>query len=186
MKMIYVPTHLDSEEMKWYLLGMNEIKKRRDFDRLVEWLEEHRFFELPAGLKHHGTNDGDLLRHSLAVARRLKEFSDVGVMQWKDPASSPLVVGLLHDVCKAENYMRVEGGGFCWNPNSRSGHGLLSLLILDEIGFELTDEERLCIRWHMGAYEGKDVWQDIHNAIVAFPAVQWTHHADMLAAKLDA
>lgn len=44
-------------------------------------------------------------------------------------------------------------------------------------------EERLCIRYHMGAYETSD-WDEYDQAIRKFPNVLWTHTADMLASKL--
>ena len=47
----------------------------------------------------------------------------------------------------------------------------------------LTEEERLCIRYHMGAYETSD-WDGYDQAIRKFPNVLWTHTADMLASKL--
>ena len=47
----------------------------------------------------------------------------------------------------------------------------------------LTDEEQACIRWHMGAYEGKESWPDFDAAIKEFPNVLFTHTADMYASK---
>lgn len=49
---------------------------------------------------------------------------------------------------------------------------------------ELTEEEVLCIRYHMGAYETKD-WAGFDLAIKKYPNVLYTHTADMLASKLE-
>ena len=48
---------------------------------------------------------------------------------------------------------------------------------------QLTEEEILCIRYHMGAYETKD-WDFFDKAIRKYPNVLWTHTADMYASKV--
>jgi hypothetical protein len=48
----------------------------------------------------------------------------------------------------------------------------------------LTEEEMLCIRYHMGAYE-KEEWSEFDLAIRKYENVLWTHQADMLASKVD-
>ena len=47
----------------------------------------------------------------------------------------------------------------------------------------LTEEEIMCIRYHMGAYE-KDDWVQFDLAIKKYPNVLFTHTADMYASKL--
>jgi hypothetical protein len=47
----------------------------------------------------------------------------------------------------------------------------------------LTEEELLCIRFHMGAYETGD-WSSYDIAIRKFPNVLFTHTADMFASKI--
>ena len=49
---------------------------------------------------------------------------------------------------------------------------------------DLTEEEMLCIRWHMGAYDNKDNWDILGRAIEKYPNVLWTHTADMVAARV--
>jgi len=48
----------------------------------------------------------------------------------------------------------------------------------------LTEEEMLCIRYHMGAFE-KEEWTEYGAAIEKYQNVLWTHHADMLASRVD-
>ena len=64
-----------------------------------------------------------------------------------------------------------------------SGHGAKSVLILSSF-LQLTEEEMLCIRYHMGAYE-KDDWTGYDLAIKKYPNVLLTHTADMYASKVD-
>ena len=46
---------------------------------------------------------------------------------------------------------------------------------------QLTEEEIMCIRYHMGAFTDKDEWNDYTRAVSFYPNVLWTHQADMLA-----
>ena len=71
-----------------------------------------------------------------------------------------------------------------YNTNTLlKGHGAKSVLILSQF-MTLTEEEMLCIRYHMGAYE-KEEWQEFDMAIKKYPNVLFTHTADMLASKVD-
>lgn len=48
----------------------------------------------------------------------------------------------------------------------------------------LTEEEMLCIRWHMGAFDDKEHWNNYGRACTAYPNVLYTHTADMIAARV--
>lgn len=48
----------------------------------------------------------------------------------------------------------------------------------------LTDEEIMCIRYHMGAFTDKSEWNDYTRAVRNYPNVLWTHQADMLASHV--
>lgn len=49
---------------------------------------------------------------------------------------------------------------------------------------QLTEEEVMCIRYHMGAYTDKSEWEYYGRAIEKYPNVLWTHTADMIASKI--
>ena len=49
--------------------------------------------------------------------------------------------------------------------------------------FKLTEEEILCIRYHMGAYETDD-WDKLGKSIEKYPNVLYTHTADMIASRI--
>lgn len=71
------------------------------------------------------------------------------------------------------------------NPKHSGGHAELSLQMLQDAGIELTEEEMLCIRWHMGAFDDPQNWTAYTNAISMYPNVLWTHTADMVAAHIN-
>ena len=117
-------------------------------DKLLEWLESTDFFTAPASTKHHGAYEGGLVRHSLNVYYALLGYyiTRNGYSQ-----ESHAIVALLHDVCKADFYEMTESG---WAVNDRlpMGHGEKSVYLIMK-HMELTDDEALAIRWHMGAYD---------------------------------
>ena len=161
-----------SEEFKTYLLA-------------------NGFFSAPASKKHHSAYEGGLFDHSFAVMNFLVELSAKNGLKWQR-AGSPFIVGMFHDLCKIAQY-RVDNSipytvgeptRFEYNPNTQfKGHGDKSIILLSQ-HIVLTEEEALCIRYHMGAFVEKDEWRDYTNAIHRYANVLWTHHADMLASHV--
>lgn len=172
---------------RWFseAIFMSEWDKHRFFDYLVK----NGFFEKPASLNHHGKDYGDLFVHSYNVAYKLIQYTtDLG-LNWRRP-ESPMIIGLFHDLCKVDNYIsdgsvpeNRREGGFCYNDKQMmKGHGDKSVILLSQF-MTLTEEEILCIRYHMGAYE-KDDWDGFDRAIRNYPNVLYTHTADMYVSKV--
>lgn len=148
-----------------------------------EWLIEKGFFTAPASIHHHGAYTGALFDHSLAVTNALLSFTKRLELSWTEERS-PYVVGMFHDLCKLDNYMKSDNEP--WKYNSESilpGHGDKSVMMLQQ-HMQLTDEELLCIRWHMGAFDDKSMWNNYGRAVSQFPNVLYTHTADMVAARI--
>lgn len=164
-----------------------------------KWLMENGFFTAPASTKYHGAYEGGLFDHSYEVAQVLWEMTDRLNLEWKRE-ESPYIIGMFHDLCKIDNYITIEDEPgemmmgtneikgrevhFDYNPNSiLKGHGEKSIMLLSQF-MTLTEEEILCIRFHMGAYEGQDQWDNYDKAIRKYETVLWTHSADMYASKV--
>ena len=64
-----------------------------------------------------------------------------------------------------------------------AGHGDKSVMMLSQV-ITLTEEEMLCIRFHMGAYVTDD-WDSFDRAIRKYQSVLFTHTADMYASKVQ-
>ena len=166
---------------------IEEASKYKDLSLSVEfinWLRENEFFKKPAAINHHGNYEGGLFDHSLAVAQSLKSMTESLNLKWTD-SRSPFVIGMFHDLCKLDDYVdsKVMPCGWAYNENkSMSGHGEKSIMILSQF-MTLTEEEMLCIRFHMGAYQ-KDDWNFYDKAIRKYETVLWTHTADMYASKV--
>ena len=159
-----------------------------DYIKLTQWLNEHNFWVAPASAKYHGAHPCGLAEHSIAVAKNLVSLTEKLGLKWANPRS-PFIIGLLHDVCKADQYELVEKTDeyqYRYRTDSIfSHHGEKSICMLASV-ITLTEEEVACIRWHMGAYEtDTNEWKYYNNAIAKYPNVLWTHTADMMASHID-
>ena len=157
----------------------------KPFQKLIDF-DLIGFFTAPASTKYHGAYEGGLFDHSYCVAKRLVELTDKLGLVWRRP-ESPYIVGMYHDLCKCDNYVKnFSTGTFSHNPDIYiPGHGDKSVIMCQQF-FKLTDEEITCIRWHMGAYEtDPKMWSYYGLAIEKYPNVLYTHTADMIASKID-
>ncbi len=163
------------------------------------WLTDNGFFTAPASTKYHGAYEGGLFDHSYEVTQVLLDMTQRLNLQWTRP-ESPYIIGFFHDLCKIDNYITItdEPGEimmgtddvkgkeihFEYNPNCiLTGHADKSIMLLSQF-VNLTEEELLCIRFHMGAYEGQDQWDNYDKAIRKYETVLFTHTADMYTSKV--
>lgn len=162
---------------------------------VVDTITEWGFFDMPASTKYHGTNEGDLFRHSQAMAHTLLRITKACNIKWQN-SRSPFIVGYFHDLCKCDSYRHTVLGKTLlgtelvdektWeyrDDQILKGHGDKSVMLASTL-CQLTEEEMLCIRYHMGAYNTDD-WQGFDRAIRKYQTVLWTHQADMIASKVS-
>lgn len=168
-------------------------------DDLMECLMAYGFFTAPASTKYHGNYEGGLLEHSYMVTKYLLTLTQDNHLIWRK-SRSPYIVGMFHDLCKIDQYRHpvtghieeFNGGrtpiydeqAWEYNPDTLlKGHGDKSVMLLSQF-YTLTDEEIMCIRYHMGAFTDKSEWNDYTRAVSQYPNVLWTHQADMLASHV--
>lgn len=165
-------------------------------DDCMDWLKNKGFFAAPASTKYHGNYKGGLFDHSIAVARVLTSLTRLLGLHWKDQRS-PYIVGMFHDLCKIDQYRHPPLDGLTadgrtiidsdrWEYRTDTplkGHGDKSVMLLSQF-YTLTEEEILCIRYHMGAFVEKDEWNLYTGAIHLYDTVLYTHHADMIASHV--
>lgn len=160
-----------------------EITKEIFTEKQIEKLKEMGYFMAPASLNHHGTEEGDLYQHSKMIYMQLEEYTKKLYLSWKSERSL-VVIAFLHDLCKTDDYVLVDGE-YVWNKNRLlSGHGEKSAIMALQLFPDMTDEEVMCIRYHMGAYEGQEKWKTLGNAIKSYPNILWVHQADMVASQI--
>lgn len=138
---------------------------------VIDELESLGFFEAPASSNHHLNEPGGLLKHSLNVYDEAMMFREHLISTRPEiesylPADSVAISCLLHDVCKAEIYQRsvrsrklIDGSWEKYDAYEINhsafpcGHGEKSAIQLLRWGLDLTEDEILAIRWHMGAWD---------------------------------
>ena len=179
---------------------------RENIDYVIEDLEDLGFFEAPASSKNHFNFEGGLVEHSLNVykiAIMLKEqiIKLRPNIANRIPDDSIAIAALLHDVCKADIYKKVvkkvknEIG--VWEPqesynidysNFPLGHGEKSVIILLRSGLDLSDDEIIAIRWHMGGwdlpFQSSEMIASNKKAKDVCPLLTLIHTADTLAAGI--
>ena len=159
-----------------------------------EWLDEIGYFDCPAAKSHHGAERGGLVKHSIAVAKELVNLTDKLGLEW-ERAESPLLIGLLHDICKCYNYKweyneNGEISNIDYDDRVEGGHGSKSALLLAS-HIQLTHEELMCIRYHillnhilLSAFTDKSEWKYYSSSIHDYPNILYTHTADMIASQV--
>ena len=163
-------------------------------DIVIPWLSENNFFTAPAAKGHHGAYCGGLFVHSVEVASQLYRLSERNDLVW-ERRNSPGIVGVLHDVCKLDDYVWIykdeldDDGNLVidtikWNENQiMKGHGAKSVKMLEDV-IDLTEEEKTCIRYHMGAFVDKSEWSAYSNSVQHNVNLLYTHTADMIASQV--
>lgn len=178
--MSYLITENDRKQDLKEFMGMYGVSKEL-FP--YEWLCSTDFFQAPASTRFHLAQEGGLYEHSRNVALTLISLTQKQVVTPWQRAESPFIIGFLHDVTKIGLYKSTpEGYTRNLNYSSFGKHGYDSVCKIEQ-HMTLTEEEKACIRYHMGAYE-TDAWDEYDKAIHKHPNVLWTHTADMYASKL--
>lgn len=138
---------------------------------LTKDLETNGFFMAPASTKYHGAFEGGLFEHSRNVMQVLVTLTKDNSLVWQRP-ESPYIVGMFHDLWKIDQYQHPwhsavlhtispdgkeetirerDTSNWEYNPDILlKGHGDKSVMLLSQY-LQLTFEEILCIRYHMGA-----------------------------------
>jgi len=193
------------ETNKEKFIQLLQIVNREGTDKLIKYLEETGFFEAPASTKFHGAYDGGLCEHCINV------FQQASIIYRGNSVLNPafahtineeslIVASLLHDVCKAEIYNKTKK--FRKTPDNKweqydtydhdyskfpMGHGEKSVIVLLKLGYKLTDDEMLAIRWHMGAWDLSDygeIRSNFNAAADKCPLISIIMAADSLASRI--
>ncbi len=149
---------------------------RQGIESVLEYLDSSGFFEAPSSIDRHHNWRGGLAQHSLGVCNIAIE------LKGELPVDSIIISGLLHDICKAAKLYYDENNVIRRRNTHIKGHGYRSIKLLKMLGLELTDNEALAIRWHMGGHHANPAEKE--EVVMARQNKLWEviHRAD----KLDA
>ena len=198
--------NIDIKANKEEFLELLRSTKRDGVEYVITDLENLGFFSAPASAGHHLNVEGGLVLHSintckaaLAVWEAMKPLEPS--LQTEVSRDSLIIASLLHDVCKADIYVRsvkkrrnvlgqwedTEGYKVSYKEFPM-GHGEKSVIQLLCSGLDMTDAEMLAIRWHMGAWGiNMNSYEDqrcYDTARALYPLVSIVQTADGLAASI--
>lgn len=197
---------VDIKANKEEFLELLRSTKRDGIEDVITDLEELGFFSAPASAGHHLNVEGGLVLHSintckaaLAIWEGMKPLEPSLATEVK--RDSIIIASLLHDVCKSDIYKRsikkrknalgqwedCEGYKVSYK-DFPMGHGEKSVILLLCSGLDLSDDEMLAIRWHMGAWGiNMNSYEDercYDTARALYPLVSIVQTADGLAAAI--
>ena len=178
--------------MKEEFLALLRKVKREGIEDLIKFLEKSDFFIAPASTRFHGNFEGGLAAHSMQVYEILKHKVENCVMDINISEESIILIGLLHDICKANfykvDYRNAKNALGVWekvpyytvDDTIPYGHGEKSVMMITEY-MKLTPEEKYAIRWHMGYTEPKENYNAIGATYKKYPIALLIHEADLEA-----
>lgn len=197
---------VDIKANKEEFLELLRSTKRDGIEDVITDIEELGFFTAPASAGHHLNVEGGLVLHSintckaaLAIWEGMKPLEPSLATEVK--RDSIIIASLLHDVCKSDIYKRsvkkrknalglwedCEGYKVSYK-DFPMGHGEKSVILLLCSGLDLSDDEMLAIRWHMGAWGiNMNSYEDercYDTARALYPLVSIIQTADGLAAAI--
>ena len=192
--------------MKNRIIELLRATERDRVDRVIDYLvNKSDYFTAPASTAFHGNYSGGLAEHSFNVynvAMRVKAAMVDMKPELADriPDESIAIVALLHDLCKTNVYKverknrkvngrweEYDGYGVDYSKFPL-GHGEKSVIMLLTLGFPLTRDEMLAIRWHMAAWElafqSSEAKSNLNVAKEQCPLLAVLQAADGLASAL--
>ena len=193
-----------------YLSLLREVLPDADFYTIEAYLDNTDFFTAPASTRFHLSETGGLCAHSLNVYFAAVSLNHVFCIKNEH---SIILCSLLHDICKADVYSQEyknvkvydeevlanadkrkikkdSKGEYIWDQKLQYvfddrwpfGHGSKSAYIASSL-IDLTPEEAMAIRYHMGAFEDGDK-NNCSKVYETNKLALLIHFADMYASKI--
>lgn len=176
---------------------------RKGINELLEWLATSTdFFYAPCSTRFHLSEEGGLVKHSLNV---YDHFNNIATPSYLPDISCETIaiITLFHDICKVNTYKPCKKSrktgrllpngkpewedytGYDFDEEFPYGHGEKSVYLLQKF-IDLTDEEAMAIRWHMGFSDSsfKGGMQTVSNAMSKYPIIAFLHSADLISTAL--
>ena len=174
--------------------------QREGIENAIAFLDANGFFDYPASTRYQNREKGGLSNHSLLVYQFAMKLRNDAIVQNPEieallPTDSVTITALLHDTCKIFNYEQTGTSAYGQPIFSHcyrfpAGHGEKSVFALLRTGLQLTDNEILAIRWHMGKHElceniESQENKEFHRALKLTPLCKLIQQADVQATKYN-
>ena len=147
--------------------------KRENIESVISYMENHHFFD--RGCHNHHKYDGGLADHAWQTYQFAKQLEAENKrlhpnVPLLDP-DSLAICALLHDFCDCNGMHHIRN------------HGSRSAKMLKELGFHLSQDEFLAIRFHMSLEKHKD--HPLYEAACHCHLRFIVHNADGKSAKIN-
>ena len=134
-------------DVKQAIIDRLRATKRKNIERVIAYMEKNGFFSV--GCHRHHTYRGGLASHAWQTYQiALRLYAEECAKKSNTPIideDSIAIVALLHDFCDCSGFREIE-----------NLHGLRSVVMLSELGFQLLADEYLAIRFHMDIEKKKN------------------------------
>lgn len=137
--------------------------ERENIEVVIDYMNHHGFFTHHC--HHHHHYHGGLAHH----AWQTYQIAKTSAPSFLDD-DSIAIASLFHDFCN------------CSGMRHLGGHGRRSAMMLKELGFTLTKEEYLAIRFHMSLSNKRE--HRLYDDALHSPLRDLIHKADTLSASL--
>ncbi len=202
---ILSPTSWTQEEKKNFVEAKLSSINRKGMDKVLEYLRNSDFYYAPSSSKYHSNYQGGLLDHSILVLSVAMELREAMIkmkpeLEVRLSVENVIVSALLHDVCKIsfykpknkwkkdENDNWITYLGYDIEDTFPIGHGEKSVILLQWLGLELTADEMLAIRYHMGLWSNSIDYGDPNRtyfrAVSMCPLLTIIQNADFMTSNL--
>lgn len=202
---IVSPTGWTSYQKRAFVENYLNATGRTGIEKIIDFLSQSDFYSAPSSQNNHSNYEGGLLDHSILVMSAALRYRESFIamnpaLEEKLPIESVVISTLLHDVCKTGFYRQTvrhrkgENGlwesyiGYDINDMLPIGHGEKSVIMLLNFGLDMTMDEMLAIRYHMGAWDGAMLTNDLkysyYKAIDQCPLITLIQLADVSSSLL--
>lgn len=198
-------TSWTTEEKVTFVESALKSTARTGMDKVIDYLRNTDFYYAPSSTKFHSNYQGGLLDHSILVLSTAAGLRDAMVKMKPELADrltdeSLIISCLLHDLCKVgfyvpkekwkkdENDKWVSYRGYDVEDTFPIGHGEKSVILLQWLGVELTIDEMLAIRYHMGLWSTSvdcgDANRAYFRAVNMCPLLSVVQNADFMSSNM--
>lgn len=145
-----------------FMTIVQSIQFKRNPDKFIQFLTQGDFFITVAARAHHDNVPGGLYNHSKKVFNSMRILNKVSKEKYSDQSLFYMSFG--HDICKINMYKEKQQWYKDQNNKWQSkpgwqivddfpvGHGQKSIILMLKY-VQLTKEQMLAIRWHMGGFD---------------------------------
>ena len=159
-------------DIKELIIEILRSTQRENIEAVISYMENHEFFS--RGCHGHHIYDGGLADHAWQTYQLAKQLEAENKRLHPNvpllDSNSLAISALLHDFCDCKGMHHIKG------------HGYRSAMMLKEIGFHLSQDEFLAIRFHMSLKDKKDhpLYDNANHCHLRFIV----HKADGKSAKM--